>query len=172
MTAPYPEADTLATFPEDAARGEFLIGFIKSVRNLKAVFRLPPTEKQSVVAVGSEADIQPIIENAEAVKFVGRLADLTTRPEPGQRYIKGAYGAMQVMIRAKPDFDAEGELKVLGSRLEALKADIAKVQGRLDNPDFVARAPAEVVEKDTQKAEDLTAEAQLIDSFLKGQGSI
>jgi len=48
------------------------------VRNLKAVFRLPPTEKQSVVAVGSETDIRPILDNAEAVKFVGRLADLTT----------------------------------------------------------------------------------------------
>ena len=172
MTARYPEAAALTAFPDDAERGEFLIGFIKSVRNLKAVFRLPPTEKQSVVAVGSEADIQAILDNAEAVKFVGRLADLTTRPEPGERYIKGAYGAMQVLIRAKPDFDAEGELKVLESRLEALRADIAKVRSRLDNPDFLARAPAEVVDKDTQKAEDLNAEAELIDSFLKGQGSI
>ena len=172
MTSPYPEADSLSAFPDDAVQAEFLIGFIKSVRNLKAVFHLPPTEKQSVVAVGSDTDTRAILDNAEAVKFVGRLADLTTRPEPGERYIKGAYGAMQVMIRAKPDFDAEGELKVLGSRLEALRADIAGIQSRLDNPDFLARAPAEVVEKDTQKVEDLAAEAQLIDSFLQGQGTI
>lgn len=60
----YPEAAALTAFPDDAERGEFLIGFIKSVptSRLCSVFR---PEKQSVVAVGSEADIQAILDNAE-----------------------------------------------------------------------------------------------------------
>jgi valyl-tRNA synthetase len=77
---------------------------------------------------------------------------------------------MQVMILAKSDFDYEGELKMLGSKLELLHADTTKLEARLGNQDFLARAPAEVVDKDTQKLEDLKAEEQLIGTFLKGQG--
>lgn len=170
MTAAYPEADSMVTYDKDAAQAGFLIGFIKAVRNLKAVFHLPPTEKQSVVAMGADGDIAAIAANAEAVKFVGRFADIGTQLDSTQRYIKGAYGTMQVMILAKADFDYEGELKVLGGRLELLHADTMKLEARLNNQDFIARAPAEVVDKDTQKLEDLRAEEQLIRTFLKGQG--
>jgi valyl-tRNA synthetase len=170
MTAAYPEADAMTAYEEDAAQADFLIGFIKAVRNLKAVFHLPPTEKQSIVAVGAERDLAAIMTNAEAVKFVGRFAGIATQPDSAQRYIKGAYGTMQVMILAKADFDYEGELKVLGGRLELLHADATKLEDRLGNQDFLARAPAEVIEKDTQKLEDLKAEEQLIGTFLKGQG--
>ena len=170
MTAAYPEADAMATYEGDAAQADFLIGFIKAVRNLKAVFHLPPTEKQSVVAVGAESDTAPIMANAEAVKFVGRFADIDTRLDTTQRYIKGAYGTMQVMILAKSDFDYEGELKVLRGKLELLNADIVKLEARLGNQDFIARAPAEVVDKDTLRLEALKAEEQLVGAFLKGQG--
>jgi valyl-tRNA synthetase len=169
-TTAYPEADGMTTYDKNATQADFLIGFIKAVRNLKAVFHLPPTEKQSVVAVGAESDIAAIMANAEAVKFVGRFADIGTELDSTQRYIKGAYGTMQVMILAKSDFDYEGELKVLAGKLELLHADTTKLEARLGNQDFLARAPAEVVDKDTQKLEDLKAEEQLIATFLQGQG--
>jgi valyl-tRNA synthetase len=170
ITTPYPEADDMASYSQDAVQADFLIGFIKAVRNLKAVFHLPPTEKQTVVAVGSPADIAAILDNVEAVKFVGRFADITTEIDPGKRYIKGAYGTMKVMILAKEDFDYEGELKVLAGRLQLLDSDVAKLAGRLSNQDFLARAPGEVIDKDTQKLDDLRAEQQLVSAFLKGQG--
>lgn len=169
-TTAYPEADGMTTYDKDAMQADFLIGFIKAVRNLKAVFHLPPTEKQSVVAVGAETDIAAIMANAEAVKFVGRFADIRMELDLTQRYIKGSYGTMQVMILAKSDFDYEGELKVLAGKLELLHADTAKLEARLGNQDFLARAPAEVVDKDTQKLEDLKAEEQLIATFLQEQG--
>jgi valyl-tRNA synthetase len=170
MTSRYPEAAEMTRYDEDATQAEFLIGFIRAVRNLKAVFHLPPTEKQTVVAIGSPADIAAILDNVEAVKFVGRFADITIDLDATKRYIKGAYGTMKVMILAKEDFDYEGELRVLTGRLELLDADIAKLAARLGNQDFLARAPAEVIDKDTQKLEDLRAEQQLISTFLKGQG--
>ncbi|MGB9666233.1 MAG: valine--tRNA ligase [Candidatus Cryosericum sp.] len=170
MTSAYPEAHDMTSYTEDAGRADFLIGFIKAVRNLKAVFRLPPTEKQTVVALGSAEDIAAILANAEAVKFVGRFAEIGTQLDPSQRYIKGAYGGMQVLILAKPDFDFEGELGVLRNKLELLRAEAGKLENRLNNEDFVARAPAEVVEKDTQKLDDLKAEERLLTDFLGEQG--
>jgi valyl-tRNA synthetase len=169
-TTRYPEAGEMVSYGQDATQAEFLIGFIKAVRNLKAVFHLPPTEKQTVVAIGPPADITAILDNVEAVKFVGRFADIATNLDATKRYIKGAYGTMKVMILAKEDFDYEGELRVLTGRLQLLDADTAKLAARLDNQDFLARAPGEVIDKDTQKLEDLRAEQQLISAFLKGQG--
>jgi len=136
MTAAYPEANGMLTYEKDAAQADFLIGFIKAVRNLKAVFGLPPTEKQSIVVLGQTDDVGAIMANAEAIKFVGRFADIGTELNPAQRYIKGAYGTMQIMILAKSDFDVEAELKVVRNKLELLHAEAVKIESRLNNQDF------------------------------------
>ncbi len=170
MQQAYPEADAMPAYQEDVRQADFLIGFIKAVRNLKAVFHLPPTEKQTVVATGNASDIAAILANSEAVKFVGRFAGILTAADPVQRYIKGAYGTMKIMLLAKPDFDFESELGVLAGKLQALQGEIAKLEARLGNKDYQDRAPAEVIDKDTQKLEDLQAEAKLIDTFLQEQG--
>jgi valyl-tRNA synthetase len=170
MTCPYPEASEMAVYPDEAVRADFLAGFIKAVRNLKAVFRLPPTEKQSVVATGDAQGIATVMANADAVRFVGRLASIDTEPTPGQRYIKGSYGSMTLRILAKDDFDFEAELGILACKLEGLTGDIGKIETRLSNEEFVARAPIEVVDKDTAKLEELKAEASLIGTFLREQG--
>lgn len=169
MQQKYPEADEMSAYQKDAEQADFLIGFIKAVRNLKAVFHLPPTEKQTVVAIGNASDIAAIMANIEAVKFVGRLADIQTAPDAAQRYINGAYGSMKIMLLAKADFDVESELGVLAEKLTALNGEIGKIETRLGNKEYQDRAPAEVIDKDTQKLEDLKAEAQLIDAFLRGQ---
>jgi valyl-tRNA synthetase len=122
------------------------------------------------VAVGEERDVAAIMANAEAVKFVGRFADIGTHLDPSQRYIKGAYGTMQVLILAKPDFDVEAELTVLQGKLTLLHTEVAKLAARLGNQDFLAHAPVDVVDKDTQKLDDLRAEERLLTDFLNEQG--
>jgi len=77
---------------------------------------------------------------------------------------------MQIMILAKSDFDVEAELKVVRNKLELLHAEAVKIESRLNNQDFVARAPADVVDKDTQKLEDLKSEERLLSDFLNKQG--
>ena len=47
--------------------------------------------------------------------------------------------------------DIEKELARLSKELEATKAEISRGEGKLNNPGFVAKAPAQLVEAEKQK---------------------
>ena len=47
--------------------------------------------------------------------------------------------------------DKEAEFKRLGKEIEKLQKDIDRIQGKLGNSNFTAKAPAEVVEKEQEK---------------------
>ena len=58
--------------------------------------------------------------------------------------------------------DIEKELARLGKELEATKAEISRGEGKLNNPGFVAKAPAQLVEAEKQKIEKNQALMQTI----------
>ena len=51
--------------------------------------------------------------------------------------------------------DIAAERARLEKELAKVTADIARIDGKLNNPDFIARAPEDVVEGEREKREDL-----------------
>ncbi|MBR6498128.1 MAG: valine--tRNA ligase, partial [Clostridia bacterium] len=58
--------------------------------------------------------------------------------------------------------DVEKELARLGKELEATKAEIGRGEGKLSNPGFISKAPAQLVEAEKQKIEKNKALMQTI----------
>jgi len=64
--------------------------------------------------------------------------------------------------------DKEAELARLGKDLDRKRADLERTRKKLDNPSFVEKAPAAVVDKEKAKAEDMqTAIRQLEEQLQK-----
>jgi valyl-tRNA synthetase len=64
--------------------------------------------------------------------------------------------------------DKEAELKRLDKEIDKLRGDIARVEGKLANPNFVDKAPAAVVQKERERlAEQGAALAQLVAQHTK-----
>ena len=66
------------------------------------------------------------------------------------------------------DFDAE-KLR-LAKEIGRLEADAKKIEAKLGNADFVAKAPDEVVEENRERLEDARARAQKLAAALKRLG--
>src|SRR5690606_25667714 len=60
-------------------------------------------------------------------------------------------GGMKVLIPLAGMIDREAELKRLAREIDKLAADRDKVATKLGNENFVARAPADVVDKEREK---------------------
>ena len=88
------------------------------------------------------------------IKRLARVADISFVDAPPQ-------GAVQLLVRGdvaalplKGVIDIAAEKSRLDKELAKVAADIARVDAKLGNADFVARAPEEVVEGEREKREE------------------
>ena len=64
---------------------------------------------------------------------------------------------LKVMVPLAGLIDVEAERARLGKEVARCESDLQKLTGKLSNEAFVSKAPAEVVEKERQRAKDLEA---------------
>ena len=60
-------------------------------------------------------------------------------------------GELEILVPMAGLIDREAELARLSREIDKLEKDLARVQGKLGNPAFVAKAPAAVVAKEQEK---------------------
>src|SRR5580692_6934431 len=116
------------------------------------------------------ASPQTIIRARHWAEFIQRLARVSeisvadTAPQ----------GAVQLVVRGdvaalplKGVIDLAAERVRLAKEVAKADADIARVDAKLNNPNFVARAPEEVVEEEKEKREEAQARKAKIAEALE-----
>lgn len=64
-------------------------------------------------------------------------------------------GEMELLIPMAGLIDVAAEMARIDKQLEKLTGEVARIEGKLSNQGFVAKAPAEVIEKERAKAADI-----------------
>ena len=163
MQARYPSAE-LDARPDAAAEDRFAIvqQFIVSVRTIRAEHDLPRRER---VTVHFQAEAEPaaVLENERALIEALAGCALVRENEnklanPTQHFDRAAVFAnpgVQAVVPGVIDIDKERDR--LRRALQKLEKELTAVEKKLANPNFVERAPAEVVEKSRRDAAELRA---------------
>ncbi|MGH6947966.1 MAG: valine--tRNA ligase [Kiloniellales bacterium] len=158
ITAPWPEAAAALTDADARAEVESVIRIISEIRAVRAEMNVPPGIQLPLIV--REAGPATVARLDRYRELIGRLARL----ERIGREDGAASGAVQLVvddaILALPlagvvDFAAERAR--LAKEVEKTRQEIDKVDRKLQNEQFVAKAPAEVVEEQKERR----AEAQL-----------
>jgi valyl-tRNA synthetase len=100
------------------------------------------------------------------IKRLARIADISFVDAPPQ-------GAVQLLVRGdiaalplKGVIDVAAEKSRLEKELAKVAADIARVDAKLGNADFIARAPEEVVEGEREKRDEaLARQAKILEAL-------
>ncbi|MEZ5510303.1 MAG: valine--tRNA ligase [Gammaproteobacteria bacterium] len=165
MLQRYPEANG-AKIDEAAEKDiEWLQGVILAVRTIRAEMNIPPGKQLPLLfQKGNADDEQRAREYSGFLKAIARLESVTWL-NPGDEAPLAAIqlvGDMQVLIPLAGLIDKDAEIARLQKEISKREQEIARVEGKLSNESFVARAPADVVEKEKQKiAENQTALVEL-----------
>jgi valyl-tRNA synthetase len=157
---------TLAAWPaqkglEDAqAEAEigWVVDLITAVRSLRAEMNVAPATLTPLALVNAPKETRERAERwSEVIKRLARLSEITIATEMPQ-------GAVQLLVRGEVaalplkgviDFDAERTR--LQKEMSKAEADIKRVDAKLGNTDFMARAPEEVVEEQRERREEAEA---------------
>jgi len=172
MVAKYPEAEE-RFFDEEAERQmAFLMETVRRIRALRADLGIPTAKVDIVVACDDEQVPHLISDNLWWLQFVGRINEVRfvkegeTVPQAVSELVDGA----EIFVPLGGIVDI-GKLKERWQkRLSELAREMERVQARLTNPQFIERAPAEVVAAERQRFAELQQQREALERRLRSLG--
>lgn len=158
---PWPQARPECSRPQKAAEMEFVKNVISAIRTIKAELGISPTRKVSVIIQPAAEEQKQILERDNAYLWnLARLENLVTDAKANAPKASAAQvvDGCQVIVLLAGAVNLADELARLDKELARLEKDIVDVNKKLHNESFVNRAPADVVNREQERA------ARLIDA--------
>ncbi len=168
---PYPEVDASLIDTELEQQFDLLIGTIRTIRNLRADAEIKPAVKVTAILQTESDREQQILTAGQAyIKDLAKVETLTITtindaaqvdPDPSQA-IAGVVGTVQVVIPLAGVVDLGAQRTKIERDLKRVEAEIQALSGRLGNPGFVNKAPADVVESARATLAEAEKQAEIL----------
>ncbi|MBI5630135.1 MAG: valine--tRNA ligase [Elusimicrobia bacterium] len=160
---PEPEFDCLS--PEAEKEMGLLMEIIAAVRSVRAQLNVPPGLKIRVLCSGGEDAVRDLVAKGDGyIKALARVESLEPAQEgkrPAQSATAVAAG-MSLFIPLSGLIDFDKEKSRLQKELQKAEADLKKIAQKMENKDFLARAPeSEVCLARSQREAALSRQARL-----------
>ena len=145
MISAWPEYDPAHSFEAEEAEMERIMTAVRAIRNRRAEMNVPPSRKAKVYIATA---YKPAFEHGSV--FMQRLASASEVEVADSFELDGAVCIVtadaKIYIPMGELVDLAAEKARLNKELAAVEKDLAFVNGKLSNENFVAKAPAAVVE--------------------------
>ncbi|MNM95466.1 Valine--tRNA ligase [compost metagenome] len=171
MLQPWPVADEAKI--DAAAEGdiEWVKQLMLGVRQIRGEMKISMAKRIDVVLANASAedqrrlaDFEPLLAKLAKFESVRVLAAGEEAPLAATALV----GEMEVLVPMAGLIDKDAELARLDKELQRLEGEVKRVGGKLTNEGFVAKAPAEVLDKERAKlAEAEQALAKLAEQRAK-----
>ncbi|TDO95474.1 valine--tRNA ligase [Marinomonas balearica] len=158
MLASYPEADD-SKLDHDAENDvEWLKGVIEGIRNIRGEMDIAPSKPLNILfRNGSEQDKARMLANTAFLQKLAKLETLTwlEKGDEAPMSATALVGDMEVLVPMAGLIDKDAELARLQKEIDKATKDLQRIEGKLSNESFVAKAPEAVVAKERAKSDDL-----------------
>jgi len=156
ITADWPELDRGLVDDKAEAELSWLIRAITAIRAARSELNVPASARLRLEIHGADpATLERSRRHEDAIKRLARLGEIV----PGEGEI--ARDTLQVMVDeatfvmpVADVVDLAAEKQRLEKELKKVEGEIGRLEQKLANENFVARAPAEVVAKERERRDD------------------
>jgi len=171
IAAQWPVYSDALAFKAEEALMESVMNAIRAIRNRRAEMNVPPSKKAALYVLTSKPQVF-----AEGEGFFLRLAYadqvtiLDKEPENIDGMVCCTTADAKLYIPMGQLVDVAKELERVSKELEKARKNLASLEGKLNNPNFVSRAPEAVVNAEREKAskaKDLIAQLEESEAALK-----
>lgn len=158
MLQPYPLVDKAQDDPIAVTEIEWVMSFILGVRRIRGEMNIAPGKPLPVLLQDSSVEDQQLLSRHQTyLQKLGRLESITCLGE-GEIAPESAIalvGNLKILIPMAGLIDKDAELARLDKEIQRIQNDLPRVEGKLSNPAFVDKAPAEVIEKEKAKLAEM-----------------
>ena len=165
VVATYPTVHPEQMDEQAAEEMEFLMDFIRSVRTVRNEMNTPLSKPINIIAKVSDAAHYAVLKENES--YIARFSnpeefvygeDVEAPSDAVTSVITGA----EIYLPLAGLINIEDEIARLEKEAEKLQQEVDRVEKKLSNEKFVAKAPAAVVEAERAKGADYQAQREAV----------
>jgi valyl-tRNA synthetase len=168
--APFPEARDGAQDEKAESDMRRLQGAIIGIRTIRAENRIPPKKKIDLwLKVKNPKEKDLLRRHQTYIQVLSHIRVITIWDEfpPEKKILKGMAGSWEIGIPLEEDiFDLDQEKKRVERELSKMESEIAKIETRLQDKNFLDRAPQEVVRKTEERLDHLQNKRKKLETSL------
>ena len=157
MRQPFPVSDSARLDPQAESDIEWIKAVITVVRNIRGEMRIPPGKALDVyLHNGKDIDRERLAANHNFMCRLAKLERITwlNAEDSAPASATGLVGDMEILVPMAGLIDKDAEIERLGKEIDKLRKEVARGESKLRNPNFVDKAPDEVVAKEREKLDD------------------
>ena len=152
MNQPFPQSDESKIDQDSLEQLAWIQDFVLGIRRIRAEMDIAPGKPLPVLlSDGDSSDVNKIKEHALLIKSLARLESITWLEGEAPEAAIALVGKLKLLIPLAGLIDKDAELTRLNREIEKLDKEIGRLAGKLNNKNFVDRAPEAVVAKEKEK---------------------
>ncbi len=169
MLQSWPRTDAAMNFPQEEKAMELIMDAIRAVRTRRSEMNVPPSKKAQLTMATNEGELfrqgEPFLKKLAYASEVNIVPADQAPAAAGQ--VTVVTHAAQIFIPLAELVDLEKEKARMEKELKKNSAELEKLNTKLNNPGFVNKAPAHVVEAERERSVKLTELVAKLEEQLK-----
>ena len=137
---------------------------VGGIRNIRGEMNIDPKVSFPVLLQGGDTGDSNRCESFRglliALARLDRVDHISKDAEETEEHATTLVGDMKVLVPLGSIINRDAEIQRLSREVEKLTADLKRCEGKLSNPQFVDRAPADVVEKERGRVVQITRDLE------------
>jgi valyl-tRNA synthetase len=139
---------------------EWMVALIAETRSTRSELNVPPAAKIPLLLIGADAGKESRLERyQDLIDRMARLEYSTSAESAPAGSVTFVLDGATVALPLEGVVDLPAEAARLAKEIGKLEGEIAKMDAKLNNKDFVSRAPEEVVDELRERHGDAAASA-------------
>ena len=162
----WPRLDKLVD-PAAASEINWLIRLVSEIRSVRTEMNIPAGAKIPLVIVCDSPDVRDrTMRNDETIKRLARLDSIAFEHAAPKAAALIVAGDTTAALPLEGVIDLDSERKRLRKAIDGAESDLAKMDAKLSNPQFVERAKGEAIEEAKARKSELEGEIKRFSAAL------
>ncbi len=169
MLQPYPETDEKLINENAIKAMNWVMAFILGIRRIRGEMNIAPSKPLPILLQNTFADDLTFLKsNEDYLLKLGRIESITLLglDEVSPESAISLVGEMKILIPIAGLIDKDAEIARLEKEIQKIVKDLPRIEGKLNNPKFIDKAPDDVIAKEKEKLAVLYSSRQNIEEQL------
>ena len=170
IVSEYPTFKDSLVFTKESREMELVFETIKSLRNVRQSFNISTSLKVDI-EIRAEKTEKPVFEEIES--YIRRLAKVENITYADidvavpNKTATAVVSASKIILNLENLIDFNEEIKRQEKKLAKLTGEKKSLEGRINNPKFVANAPKELIEQTKARIEEISVQEKTINDLIE-----
>ncbi len=135
-----------------AAEIGFVVDLITQIRSIRNEMNVPVAAKPELVLLNADQDKKSRVErNRPAIERLARVSAISSSETAPEQSAQGVVEGLEFALPLTGILDFDAERARLSKDIKSAEGEIKKLEGKLNNAGFMAKAPADVVEENRRR---------------------